>query len=86
MVTNYDKLLEKIRGDRLPLGGMFVKKFRDNENAFPVAGEDKKKWTLERDFHLGRIELYGLNDDNYMNYVPDYQYFMLLPMNNYFLK
>lgn len=78
--------LKKFGGIDYRWAGMFVKKFRDDENAFPVAGEDKKKWALERDFYLGRIELYGLNDDNYMNYFPDYQYFMLLPMNNYFLK
>ena len=66
--------------------GMFVKKLRDDEQAFPVTDVYKKRWALERGFYPGRIELYGLNDDNYMDYVPDYQYFMLHPMNNHFLK
>lgn len=88
MATNYDKLLEKIRGLGMDYrwAGMFVKKLRDDENAFPVADEEQKKWALERGFYPGRIELYGLTEDNYMNYVPDYQYFMLHPMNNHFLK
>lgn len=87
-MTNYDFLLEKVRelGMEYRWAGMFVKKLRDDEQAFPVADVNKKKWALERGFYPGRIELYGLNEDNYMDYVPDYQYFMLHPMNNHFLK
>lgn len=88
MKTNYDKLLEKIRetGMDYKWSRMFVKKLRDDEVAFPVSDEEKKKWALERGFYPGRIELYGLTDKNYMNYMPDYQYFMLHPINNHFLK
>lgn len=88
MTTNYDLLLEKIRGLGMDYrwSQMFVKKLRDDEQAFPVEDAEKKKWALERGFYPGRIELYGLTDENYMNYVPDYQYFMLHPMNNHFLK
>lgn len=87
-MTNYDLLLEKIRalGMDYRWAGMFVKKLRDDENAFPVDDVEKKKWALERGFYPGRIELYGLTEENYRNYVPDYQYFMLHPMNNHFLK
>lgn len=87
-MTNYDLLLEKVRqlGMEHRWAGMFVKKLRDDEQAFPVADVQKKKWALERGFYPGRIELYGLTEDNYMDYVPDYQYFMLHPMNNHFLK
>lgn len=87
MATNYDVLLEKIRnlGMDYRWAGMFVKKLRDDENAFPVHDIEKKKWAIERGFYPGRIELYGLNEENYKNYVPDYQYFMLHPMNNHFL-
>lgn len=48
MATNYDKLLEKIRGLGMDYrwAGMFVKKLRDDENAFPVADEEQKKWHL----------------------------------------
>ena len=88
MATNYEKLLEKIRslGMDYRWSKMFVKKLRDDEVAFPVDDEGKKKWALERGFYPGRIELYGLTEDNYRDYVPDYQYFMLHPMNNHFLK
>lgn len=88
MATNYDVLLEKIRalGMDYRWAGMFVKKLRDDENAFPVADEAQKKWALEKGFYPGRIELYGLTEDNWQDYVRDYPYFMLHPMNNHFLK
>lgn len=88
MATNYDLLIEKMRalGMDYRWAGMFVKKLRDDENAFPVADEEKKKWALERGFYPGRIELYGLTEENWQNYMPDYQYFMLHPLNNHFLK
>lgn len=88
MATNYEKLLEEIRklGMDYRWAKMFVKKLRDDENAFPIEDNEKKKWALERGFYPGRIELYGLTKENYCEYVPDYQYFMLHPMNNHFLK
>ena len=88
MATNYNVLLDKIRalGMDYRWAGMFVKKLKDDEAAFPVEDAEKKKWALERGFYPGRIELYGLTEENYMDYVPDYQYFMLHPMNNHFLK
>lgn len=87
-MTKYESLLEKVRnlGMDYRWAGMFVKKLRDDEVAFPVSDDDKKHWALERGFYPGRIELYGLTEDNYKNYVPDFQYFMLHPMNNHFLK
>lgn len=88
MTTNYEKLLDKVRelGMDYKWARMFVKKLRDDENAFPVTDEEKKKWALERGFYPGRIELYGLNEENYHEFMPDYQYFMLHPLNNHFLK
>lgn len=38
---------------------MFVKKLKDDEAAFPVVDEEKKRWALERGFYPGRIELTG---------------------------
>lgn len=88
MATNYDLLLNKMReiGMDYRWAGMFVKKLRDDENAFPVNDDNIKKWALERGFYPGRVELYGLTEENYTEYVPDFQYFMLHPMNNHFLK
>ena len=87
-MTDYDVLLEKVRalGMDYRWAGMFVRKLRDDENAFPVADVEKKQWALEHGFYPGRIELYGLTEENYHDYVPDFQYFMLHPMNNHFLK
>ena len=86
-MTNYEKLLEEVRnlGMDYKWSRMFVKKLRDDEAAFPVSDE-QKKWALERGFYPGRVVLYGLNEDNYRDYVPDFNYFMLHPMNNHFLK
>lgn len=86
-MTNYEKLLEKVRdlGMDYKWSKMFVKKLSDDEKAFPVSPE-QARWALERGFYPGRVLLYGLNDDNYQDYVPDFNYFMLHPMNNHFLK
>ncbi len=87
-MIDYELLLEKIRsiGMDYRWSKMFVKKLRDDENAFPVNDENQKKWALERGFYPGRIELYGLTENNYKDFIPDFQYFMLHPMNNHFLK
>ncbi len=86
-MTNYDKLLEKVRelGMDYKWSKMFVKKLSDDEKAFKATAE-QTKWALERGFYPGRIELYGLNEDNYHSFIPDFNYFMLHPLNNHFLK
>lgn len=86
-MVNYEKLLEAVRnlGMDYKWARMFVKKLKDDEEAFP-ATDEQKKWALERGFYPGRIEFYGLNEENYKDYIPDYNYFMLHPMNNHFLK
>lgn len=86
-MTNYDALLEEVRylGMDYKWSRMFVKKLSDDEKAFPVSAEEAR-WALERGFYPGRIVLYGLNEENYKDYVPDFNYFMLHPMNNHFLK
>jgi hypothetical protein len=85
-MLNYDLFLEKMRATGMDYrwSTMFVKKLRDDENAFIVTDKKKKQWALERGFYPGRIELYGLDEDNYMSYIPDFQYFMLHPMNHHF--
>lgn len=86
-MTDYEKLLEEVRdlGMDYRWSKMFVKKLSDDEKAFPTDAETAK-WALERGFYPGRVELYGLTEENYRDYVPDFQYFMLHPMNNHFLK
>ncbi len=88
MATNYDVLLEKVRalGMDYKWAKMFVKKLKDDEEAFPVSDESQKQWAMEKGFFPGRIALYGLTEENWKDYMPDYPYFMLHPLNNHFLK
>ncbi len=84
-MTNYDKLLDMMRqaGMDYKWARMFVKKLGDDEKAFP-ADDATKQWALSRGFYPGRVELYGLTEDNYRNYLPDYPYFMIHPINHHF--
>lgn len=63
--------------------GMFVKKLLDDEAAFDV-DEETRRWALERGFFPGRVELYGLTERNYKDYLPDFNYFMIHPINHHF--
>lgn len=62
---------------------MFVKKLSDDEKAFSLT-DDEKKWALTRGFYPGRIKLYGLDESNYKDYLPDWNYFMMHPLNHHF--
>ena len=86
-MTNYELFLEKVRalGMDYRWAKMFVKKLSDDEKAFP-ATKETAEWALKRGFYPGRVQLYGLTEENYRDYVPDYNYFMLHPLNNHFLK
>lgn len=83
--TDYDKLLDLVRKNGMDFkwAKMFIKKLGDDERAFPV-DDETKRWALERGFFPGRVELYGLNEDNYRQYVPDFGYFMVHPLNHHF--
>ena len=84
-MTNYEKLLALLQENNMDKkwSKMFVKKLADDEKAF-VVDEKTKEWALKRGFYPGRVELYGLTEDNYKNYLPDYQYFMIHPINHHF--
>lgn len=84
-MTNYEKLLQLLKDEGMDKkwSNMFVKKLRDDEAAFE-ADEETKRWALSRGFYPGRVELYGLNDENWENYLPDYGYFMIHPINHHF--
>ncbi len=86
-MTNYDVLLEKMRNAGMDYrwSRMFVKKLSDDEKAFPVSPEEAA-FALKNGFYPGRVTLYGLTEENVDDYLPDYNYFMLHPMNNHFLK
>lgn len=61
----------------------FVDKFLDDEKEFELSA-DEKRWAIERGFFPGRIKLYGINESNYSDYLPDWHYFMLHPLNHHF--
>ncbi len=83
--TDYDKLLEAVRryGMDFKWARMFVNKLKIDEQNFKT-DEATRKWALERGFFPGRVELYGLNEENYRNYLPDFSYFMVHPLNHHF--
>ncbi len=84
-MTNYEKLLELMResGMDFKWAKMFVKKLSDDEQAFP-ADIETRQWAIKKGFYPGRVELYGLTEENYKNYLPDYNYFMIHPINHHF--
>lgn len=84
-MTNYEKLQTLLikEGMDKKWSKMFVKKLSDDEKAFST-DEKTKEWALKRGFYPGRVEQYGLNDENYKSYLPDYSYFMIHPINHHF--
>ena len=84
-MTNYNLLTDLIReqGMDYKWAKMFVKKLSDDEKAFQLTDKEKE-WALKRGFFPGRIKLYGLTEDNYHYYLPDWNYFMLHPLNHHF--
>ena len=84
-MTNYDHLIELMRENGMDYkwAKMFVKKLSDDEQVFCV-DDETKRWALTKGFYPGRVELYGLTEDNYRDYLPDYNYFMIHPVNHHF--
>lgn len=46
----------------------------------------QKMWAYKRGFLSNRISRYGLNEENYRNYLPDFAYYKLHPINGYSSK
>lgn len=86
-MTDYTMLLKKMRelGMDHKWAISFVKSLEEDEENFS-ASEEEKKWALERGFFPGRIKLFGLTEENYKGFLPDYHYSMMHPLNNHFLK
>lgn len=84
-MTNYESLTESLRamGMDYKWTKMFVKKFADDERAFSMT-PDEIEWAIRKGFFPGKIKLYGLNEENYRDYLPDFPYFMLHPLNHHF--
>lgn len=85
-MTNYEKMRKILceQGMDYKSSGTFVKNFKGDEEVYKDFSEDKKQWALKKGFFPGKIELYGLDNENYYNYITDFQYFMLHPLNHHF--
>lgn len=84
-MTDYERLRELVKkaGMDAKWSGMFIQKLKKDELAFS-ATQEQKEWALSRGFYPGRVELYGLTEENCHLYIPDYSYFMLHPLNHHF--
>lgn len=50
-----------------------------NEEDIPFK---KRMWALKRGFCVDKIKIYNLTEDNYRNYLSDYDYYRIFPLNN----
>ena len=63
--------------------GFFLKLYHENGEGFSV-DRDTAQWALRRGFVPGRVELYGLTEENYHLFMPDYAFFLMHPYNHHF--
>ena len=84
-MTNYQHFTEELRaaGMNAKAAVFLVNKLKEDEE-YSVTTPEEKEWALMRGFFPGRIAFYGLTEENYRDYVPDYHYFMLFPFNHHF--
>lgn len=84
-MTDYDALRNLLhkQGMEYKVSSAFVQKLKEDEECFRIS-EDEKLWALRNGFYPGKMEIYGLNNNNYQEYVPDYHYFLLHPLNHHF--
>ena len=77
-MTNYQRFTEELRaaGMDAKAAVFLVNKLKEDEE-YSVTTPEEKEWALMRGFFPGRIAFYGLTEENYRDYVPDYHYFML---------
>lgn len=46
--------------------------------------DSEQQWAMERGFVPDKIGIFGLNDSNYHEYLSDFDYLMMHPLNNHF--
>lgn len=63
--------------------GFFLKSYHEDERGFSVDPETAK-WALKRGFFPGGVELYGLTEENYHLFMPNYAFFLMHPYNHHF--
>lgn len=85
-MINYDKMYEQLveKGMQKNIAKLFIKKCKIEEDIYK-RDETTREWAMTKGFFPSRVDLYGLNDENYKNYMPDYVDFRLHPYNNHFV-
>ena len=85
-MTNYDKMCDLLveKGMQKQMARFFVKKCKIEEEIYH-GDEELRKWAMTKGFFPSRVDLYGLNEENYKYYMPDYVDFKLHPYNNHFV-
>lgn len=85
-MTNYDLFYQKMveMGMEAKVAKGYCAKFQKDEKFFPVDDMKVKEWAIKRGFYPGNVDYFGLNEDNYQYYLPDFYYFMMHPLNNHF--
>lgn len=85
-MINYDKMYEQLveKGMQKNIAKLFIKKCKIEEDIYK-GNETTREWAMTKGFFPSRVDLYGLNDENYKNYMPDYVDFRLHPYNNHFV-
>lgn len=85
-MINYDKMYEQLveKGMQKNIAKLFIKKCKIEEDIYK-GDETTREWAMTKGFFPSRVDLYGLNDENYKNYMPDYVDFRLHPYNNHFV-
>jgi len=84
-MIDYSRFQSLIReaGMDAKIAKVFTDMLSEDEKFFPT-DEKTKRWALERGFLPGRVELFGLTEDNYKSYLTNYEYYMMHPLNHHF--
>ena len=85
-MINYEKMHELLmeKGMERKIAKEFIRKFKIEEDIY--RGDEKlREWAMTKGFFPSRVDLYGLNDDNFKNFMPDYVDYKLHPYNNHFV-
>ena len=72
------------KGMQKKMAVYLAKSLKEDWEANADISNDAKVWAMERGFLPGRMNLYGLNERNYRDYLSDVDYFLLHPLNNHF--
>ena len=85
-MINYDKMYELLieKGMQKKIAKLFLKKCKIEEDIYK-GDETLREWAMTKGFFPSRVDLYGLTEDNYKFFMPDYVDFRLHPYNNHFV-